>query len=97
MKIQAIWNSKVLAESEQTLLVDGYHYFPIASLNRQYFLMSNRRSVCFWKGEASYYDIVVDGKTNLAAAWYYPQPSESAAKIKDHVAFWKGVQILSVG
>ncbi|MCO5187519.1 MAG: DUF427 domain-containing protein [Anaerolineae bacterium] len=91
---KAIWNGAILAESNQTEKVEGNHYFPPNSINRAYFKASNKHTTCPWKGVASYYDIVVDGKTNEGAAWYYPTPSAAASQIKDHVAFWRGVQVV---
>ena len=91
--MKAIWNGAVLAESDQTVMVEGNHYFPIASMNRQHFRPSGTHTTCHWKGEASYYDVVVNSDVNKDAAWYYPQPSEAAKEIKDHVAFWKGVEV----
>jgi uncharacterized protein (DUF427 family) len=88
-----MWMGQVIAESDQTVRVEGNHYFPVNSLNRQFFQESERQTVCPWKGVASYYDIVVEGKENAAAAWYYPNPSRMAASIKNHVAFWNGVQV----
>ena len=93
--MKAIWNGAVLADSDRTVVVEGNHYFPSASTNRQYFRASETHTTCHWKGEASYYDVVVDGKVNHDAAWYYPEPSDAAKQIKDHVAFWKGVQVTS--
>ena len=93
--MKAIWNGAVLAESNQTVIVEGTHYFPTASMNRQYFHPSGSHTTCHWKGEASYYDVVVNGETNKDAAWYYADPSDAAKEIKDHVAFWKGVQVTS--
>lgn len=93
--MKAIWNGETLAESDTTVVVEGNHYFPPDSLNRSFFSESERRSVCPWKGLASYYDISVNGETNHAAAWYYADPSAAAQNIKGHVAFWKGVQVTS--
>jgi uncharacterized protein (DUF427 family) len=90
---QAIWNGKVIAESDQTESVEGNHYFPPHSIHRQFFQESPQTSVCGWKGTASYYDIVVDGQTNAAAAWYYADPKPEATNIKGYIAFWKGVQV----
>jgi uncharacterized protein (DUF427 family) len=90
---KATWNSAVLADSEQTEIVDGNHYFPIDSLNSEFFRESDAHTVCGWKGTASYYDVVVDGQVNEQAAWYYPDPKEAAANLKGYVAFWKGVQV----
>ena len=90
---KAIWNNKILAESDNTEIVEGNHYFPADSVNREYFKDSETRSACRWKGEASYYNIEVDGKTNLDAAWYYPEPKPAANNIKNYVAFWNGVEV----
>jgi uncharacterized protein (DUF427 family) len=91
--MKAIWKGAVLAESNQTVVVEGNHYFPSVSMNREYFRPSNTQTTCHWKGVASYYDVVVNDQVNRDAAWYYPEPSEAAKEIKDHVAFWKGVQV----
>lgn len=91
--MKAIWNDKVIAESEETVVVEGNHYFPPNALNTEYFRESQHQTRCPWKGLASYYSIVVDGEENKDAAWYYPEPSDAAANIKQHVAFWKGVQV----
>jgi len=92
--MQAIWNDTVLAESDNTVVVEGNHYFPPESVNESYFEPSDQRTTCPWKGRASYYDVVVDGDRNENAAWYYPEPKEKAAQIKDHVAFWNGVRVV---
>lgn len=91
--MKAIWNEKVLAESDNTEVVEGNHYFPPESINPKYFKTSEHSTVCPWKGDASYYHIEIDGETNKNAAWYYPNPKDAAEQIKDHVAFWKGVTI----
>jgi uncharacterized protein (DUF427 family) len=91
--MKAIWNGQVLAESDDTVVVETNHYFPPDSINKDYFNGNDNHSICSWKGEASYYDIVVDGKTNPDAAWYYPEPKEAASNIKGRIAFWRGVQI----
>ena len=91
--IKAIWNGVVLAESEQTEMVEGNHYFPPESVNRQYFIESDRHTVCHWKGVASYYDVVAGGQTIRNAAWYYPDPNPAAANIRNHVAFYGMVRI----
>lgn len=91
--MKAIWNGTVLAESDDTVVVEGNHYFPPDSLHREYFRASDHHTTCPWKGEASYYTLVVDGETNENAAWTYPEPKEAAAQIKDHVAFWRGVKV----
>jgi uncharacterized protein (DUF427 family) len=90
---KAIWNNAVLAESDDTVVVEGNHYFPPDSLKREYFRESDAHTVCGWKGTASYYDVVVDGQVNEQAAWYYPDPKSAAANIKGRVAFWKGVKV----
>ncbi len=90
---KAIWNGAVLAESDQTIVVEGNHYFPPDSINRQYFSESQTHTRCFWKGVASYYNVTVDGKTNKDAAWYYPSTSPEAKDIQGYVAFWRGVEI----
>ena len=91
--MKAIWNGVVLAESNETVVVEGNHYFPPDALNRDYFVESDHHTRCPWKGLASYYTLEVEGESNPNAAWYYPDPSDAARQIKDHVAFWKGVQV----
>jgi uncharacterized protein (DUF427 family) len=90
---KAVWNGAVLAESDETIVVEGNHYFPPDSVNREYFEDSDRRTRCFWKGQASYYDVVVDGEAYTDGAWYYPTPSEAAESIKGYVAFYNRVKI----
>ena len=92
--MKAIWNGAVLAESNDTIIVEGNHYFPANSINKEYFATSETRTVCGWKGTASYYDVIVDGATNKDAAWYYPTPKDAAKEIKNRVAFWKGVEVV---
>ncbi len=92
---KAVWNGAVLAESDETIVVEGNHYFPPESINRDYFADSTNHSRCYWKGQASYYDVVVNGDSNSDAAWYYPDPSQAANEIKDYVAFWRGVTVES--
>ena len=92
--MKAIWNNTVIAESKHTRIVENNHYFPEDSLHRKFFTSSDKHTICPWKGEASYYDIEVDGKTNADAAWYYPDPKEAAKEIKNYVAFWKGVNVI---
>lgn len=92
---KAIWNEAVLAESDQCQVVEGNSYFPPESIDRQYFTESTKHTTCPWKGEASYYDIVVEGQVNKEAAWYYPSPKEAAQHITGYVAFWKGVTVES--
>jgi uncharacterized protein (DUF427 family) len=91
--MKAIWKGQVLAESEETVVVEGNHYFPASSKNKEYFIQSDTKTHCPWKGEASYYSIVVDGEENKDAAWYYPSPKEAAKEITGRVAFWKGVEV----
>lgn len=92
--VQAVWNGRVLAESDETIVLEGNHYFPPESVNREFLRESSHHSVCPWKGLAAYYDIEVDGERNRAAAWFYPRPSPPARKIKDRVAFWHGVRVV---
>jgi uncharacterized protein (DUF427 family) len=91
--MKATWNGKVIAEAQDTVVVEGNHYFPADSLKREFFAASDHKSTCPWKGEASYYHVVVDGKQNTDAAWYYPAPKAAAAQITDRVAFWRGVEV----
>jgi uncharacterized protein (DUF427 family) len=91
--MKAIWHNEVLAESDKTIVIEGNHYFPAASIRREFFRHSNTHTTCPWKGEASYYDIVVDEAVNHDAAWYYPEPKTAAEQIKDYVAFWRGVRV----
>ena len=91
--MKAVWNNKVLAESKDTIVVEGNHYFPPDSVNKKYFIESDTQSVCPWKGTASYYSIETDDKTNRDAAWHYPEPKPEAKQIKGYFAFWKGVQV----
>jgi len=93
-KMKAIWNNQTIAESDDTIVVEGNHYFPPDSVNREYFRDSSQLTTCPWKGEASYYSLVVDGKTNENAAWYYPKPKEAASEIAGYVAFWNGVKVV---
>ncbi len=92
--MKAIWNNQILADSDETVVVENNHYFPASSLNMDFFSLSDTATHCPWKGEASYYSIVVDGKENKDAAWYYSAPKEAAKEIKDHVSFWRGVEIV---
>ncbi len=91
--MKALWNGEVIAESENTVVVEGNHYFPSNSIKKEYFKESETHTVCPWKGTASYYTVDVNGNINKDAAWYYPEVSDLAKGIKDHVAFWKGVEI----
>ena len=92
--MKAVWNEKTIAQSDDTIIIEGNHYFPPDSVNTEFLVENSRTTVCPWKGTASYYDVVVDGKTNQAAAWYYPAPSEKASNIKNYVAFWQGVEVV---
>ena len=91
--MKATWHEQVIAESDRTIVVEDNQYFPPDSVNREFLRESTRRTTCPWKGEAHYYDIVVDEQQNRNAAWTYPQPKEAARNITDHFAFWKGVEI----
>lgn len=91
--MKAIWNGVVIAESNSTVVVEGNHYFPSDSIKKEYFKTSDLQTSCPWKGLALYYSLEVEGKINADAAWYYPSPKDAAAEIKDHVAFWKGVEV----
>lgn len=90
---KAVWNGTVIAESSDTVIVEGNHYFLLEAVDPALLRPSTHHTVCHWKGTASYYDLVVDGNTNKNAVWYYPEPSEAAKQIKGRVAFWKGVQV----
>jgi uncharacterized protein (DUF427 family) len=90
-----MWNDAVLAESDETVIVEGNHYFPPASVKREYFNQSDSHTQCHWKGEASYYTVAVEGKENPDAAWYYADPFDAAAEIRDYVAFWHGVTVVA--
>ena len=92
--MKAIWNNTVIAESDDTVVVEGNHYFPSNSIKNEYFHKTETSTMCPWKGSASYYSVIIDGKTNTDCAWYYPIPSKEAEKLKDRVAFWNGVQVI---
>ena len=92
--MKAIWNGKVIAESLETIQLEGNHYFPVSALREEFFTESKLHTVCPWKGTASYYTLEVDDQSNHDAAWYYPEPKDAAKKIKNHVAFWKGVEVV---
>lgn len=91
--MKAIWNNTVIAESDDTVLVEGNRYFPTSSLKREYITFSNHKSSCAWKGQASYYSLMVNGDLNTDAVWYYPDPKTEAEMVRGRVAFWKGVTI----
>lgn len=89
----ATWNHAVIAQSDVTEIVEGNHYFPLESVKSEYLQPSDTHTVCPWKGTASYFTLEVAGQRNADAAWFYPAPKDAAAKIKDHVAFWRGVTV----
>ena len=91
--VKAMWNGVVIAESDQTEVVEGNHYFPADSIHKQFFKPSETTTVCPWKGTASYYTLEVEGKVNEDAAWFYPSAKDAAKNIQGHVAFWKGVEV----
>ncbi len=90
---KAIWNGTVLAESNDTIVIEGNHYFPPTAIHKEFFKPSSTNTVCGWKGTASYYTIDANGQQNPDAAWYYPEPKDAAKEIAGYVAFWKGVKI----
>lgn len=92
--MKALWNNIQIAQSNETVIVEGNHYFPKESLDMSFFKDSSTTSLCPWKGEASYYSLEVNGEINQDAAWFYSKPTELAQNIKDKVAFWKGVQVV---
>jgi len=91
--VKAVWNNQVIAESNKTVEVEGNQYFPPQDIKKEFFKDSDHHTVCSWKGKCNYYNVVVDGKENPNAAWYYPEPKPAADNIKNYVAFWKGVEI----
>jgi uncharacterized protein (DUF427 family) len=92
--VKAIWNGKVLAESDKTIIVEGNHYFPPEAIKQEYFRESNFHTVCSWKGLASYYHVEVDGQVNRNAAWHYPDIKPAAKQIEGYIAFWHGVEVV---
>ncbi|MEL6811413.1 MAG: DUF427 domain-containing protein [Bacteroidota bacterium] len=92
--MKAIWNDQIIAESNDTVVIENNHYFPADSIKKEFFKESNTHTHCPWKGEASYYSLEVNGATNPDAAWYYPKTSHAAKPIEGYVAFWKGVQVV---
>lgn len=92
--MKAIWNNQIIAESNDTIVVEGNHYFPPNSIKKEFLKETGTHTVCPWKGEASYYTLEVDGSENIDAAWYYPSTKELAKNIEGYVAFWKGVQVV---
>ncbi|GAA4807883.1 DUF427 domain-containing protein [Nocardioides caeni] len=97
MTMQAVFNGVVVAESDDTVVVEGNHYFPEESLRREHFTATSTTTVCPWKGTASYYTVEIDGQTAANAAWYYPTPKDAAQEITGRVAFWRGVEVRAVG
>lgn len=91
--MKAIWKNKVIAESDDTIIVENNHYFPAESVDQEVLQKSDTHTTCPWKGEASYYNIKIDGAVNEDAAWYYPNPKDAAANIKGRIAFWHGVEV----
>ena len=91
--MKAVWNDTVIAESDDTVVVEGNHYFPESALKREYVTFSNHKTTCGWKGQASYYSLIVNGEMNIDAVWYYPDPKPEAESIQGRVAFWKGVKV----
>ena len=92
--MKAIWNGAVVADSNDTVVVEGNHYFPASAVDKKYLLASNTKTMCSWKGQASYYTLFVEGDANPDAVWFYPEPKEAAAEIAGRLAFWKGVRVV---
>ena len=93
--VKAIWNETVIAQSDDTVVVEGNHYFPPESVRGEYLRPASGTTVCGWKGTAHYYDVVVAGQSNPQAAWYYPDPKQAARQIQGRIAFWKGVRVVA--
>jgi uncharacterized protein (DUF427 family) len=91
--MKAVWNGEVIAESNDTVVVEGNHYFPAESLKKEFTSFSNHRTGCAWKGQAHYLSLLVNGEMNQDAVWFYPEPTPAAAEIKGRYAFWKGVKV----
>lgn len=91
--VKAVWNGVVIAESDDTVVIEGNHYFPPEAVNQALLRSSSTTSICPWKGTAHYHDVVAGGAENPDAAWYYPDPKPAAAEIRDRIAFWKGVRV----
>jgi len=91
--MKAIWNNTLIADSNETVLLENNHYFPLETVKKEFLVSSGTHTICPWKGEASYYTLSVDGKMNPDAAWFYPDPKPAASQIKNYIAFWKGVQV----
>lgn len=96
MAMRAVWNGRILAESDDTVVVEGNHYFPADSIRAEYFLGSDTHTTCPWKGLASYYTVTVDGQENADAAWYYPETKPEAEHVRGRIAFWRGVVVEGV-
>ena len=92
--MKAVWQGTVIAESSETIVVEGNHYFPEAAVKQAFLAPSATHTTCGWKGVASYYDVIVDGQTNKDAAWFYPTPKAGAAEVAGRIAFWRGVQVV---
>ena len=92
--MKAVWNEEIIAESDETIIVEGNHYFPPDSVNKEFLQPSKTNTVCGWKGTACYYDVVAAGETNKDAAWYYPETKDDAKEIENYVAFWKEVKVI---
>ena len=92
--MKAVWNDTVIAESDDTVVVEGNHYFPLESVNKALLKDSSKTTFCPWKGAANYYTLSVDGAENVDAAWYYAEPKDAASEIAGRVAFWRGVQVI---
>lgn len=90
---KALWNGKIIAESDQTIVIEGNHYFPPDSVSKEFLQETDYHTTCPWKGKASYYNVVIDGEVNRNAAWYYPEPKKAASEIAGYIAFWKGVNV----
>ncbi len=93
--MKAIWNGATLAESNETIIIEGNHYFPSGAIHKEFFRPSETQTVCGWKGTASYFDVIANGATNKDAAWYYPTPKDAAKEIENYIAFWKGVEVVA--
>ncbi len=91
--MQAVWNGTVIAQSDDTVVVEGNHYFPENALKHEFITFSNHKTICPWKGQASYYSLLVNGELNTDAVWYYADPKPEAEQIRGRVAFWKGVKV----
>ena len=91
--MKAVWNDQIIAQSNDTIVVEGNHYFPSASIKKEFFQKTDFTSFCGWKGMANYYSVIVNGKTNENCAWYYAEPNDAAKKIRGRIAFWNGVKV----